>query len=94
MNVRLPTNVLTTLKAFSKENGLTVSTVMEEAMQRVINGENNVLDGHEKKELTATSISVDPRIQADFEDVVKSRNVKIDVAIRLIAEDLVKQIHH
>lgn len=93
MQVRLEPDVLTTLKTVAEAQHTSVSKIICESIGKVVKGEMN-LSAAGKKQMLATSIYIDPDLRKEFEKVVGEQGLKVDRAIRLIAESIISNTQH
>lgn len=90
--VRLPDNVITSLKGVAVVQNTSVSKIFAESMQKVIDGEISITD--QPVSIKPTSISVEYHIAEQFRKYADEHNIPVNKAYRLLAEKLVVDTAH
>lgn len=90
--VRLPDNVITSLKAAAVGQNSSVSKILAESMQKVIDGEISITE--QPVSTKATSISVEYKIAEQFKQYAEEHKIPVNKAYRLLAEKLAMDTAH
>lgn len=94
MQVRIPTNVLTTLKDVARGQGSNVSKMMSEAMERVAKGDLDINNPEDKVKISSTSIYVSDDLRKSFKHAVEEKGLKVEQAMRILAEMVISNTGH
>lgn len=90
--IRLPDNVITSLKAAAVGQKTSVSKILAESMQKVIDGEIDITD--QPVSIKPTSISVEYTVAEQFKRYADEHNIPVNKAYRLLAEKLAMDTAH